>query len=141
MATDCDLRVPTRKRVVASACARSPGPAPFFTIRRRSYRGAITISRRPGSFVALSVLERREIDAWDAELEELRSFILPGGGKSASIAHLARAACRRAERAVVGLQADDLPETIVPYLNRLSDWLFTCARAMNRREGVDETVW
>lgn len=83
----------------------------------------------------------REIDGWDAELEELKTFVLPGGGKPASIVHLARAACRRTERAVVGLEADDLPETLVPYVNRLSDWLFTCARVLNAREGIAETPW
>ena len=82
-----------------------------------------------------------EIDAWVAELDELKTFILPGGGKAASLVHLARAACRRAERAIVGLEADDLPATLVPYVNRLSDWLFTCARALNAGEGIAETPW
>ena len=82
-----------------------------------------------------------EIDAWVAELDELKSFILPGGGKAAALVHLARAACRRAERAIVGLAADDLPDTLIPYVNRLSDWLFTCARALNAREGIAETPW
>lgn len=102
-------------------------------------------ARRKGERFELSAdwiaeLER-SIDAWDAELDPLRSFILPGGGKPAAIVHVARAACRRAERAVVGLAADDLPDTLVPYLNRLSDWLFTCARALNARAGIDETAW
>ncbi|HET7692382.1 MAG TPA: cob(I)yrinic acid a,c-diamide adenosyltransferase [Gemmatimonadota bacterium] len=82
-----------------------------------------------------------EIDAWVDELDELQSFILPGGGKAAALIHLARAACRRAERAIVGLEADDLPDTLIPYVNRLSDWLFTCARTLNAREGIAETPW
>lgn len=113
---------------VVGAILATPNPA-----RRKGGRFELAEER-------ILALER-EIDAWDAELDELRSFILPGGGKGAAIVHLARAASRRAERAVVGLAADDLPETLVPYLNRLSDWLFTCARALNMREGVDETAW
>ena len=71
----------------------------------------------------------------------MKTFVLPGGGKAASIVHLARSSCRRAERAIVGLEADDLPDTVVPYVNRLSDWLFTCARIVNSREGIAETPW
>lgn len=113
---------------VVGAILATPNPA-----RRKGERFEL-----PAEWIG--ALER-EIDAWDAELEELRSFILPGGGKAAAIVHLARAACRRSERAVVGLAADDLPDTLIPYLNRLSDWLFTCARALNAREGIDEKAW
>jgi len=113
---------------VVGAILATPNPA-----RRKGERFDLSEER-------ILALER-EIDGWDAELDELRSFILPGGGKAAAIVHLARAACRRAERAVVGLDANDLPETLVPYLNRLSDWLFTCSRVLNRREGIDETAW
>ncbi|HEY8925715.1 MAG TPA: cob(I)yrinic acid a,c-diamide adenosyltransferase, partial [Polyangia bacterium] len=69
----------------------------------------------------------REIDAWNDELPELRSFILPGGGWVASYLHLARTVCRRAERLVVGLQSAEgqsPPNHVLPYLNRLSDALF-----------------
>ncbi|HEY7472925.1 MAG TPA: cob(I)yrinic acid a,c-diamide adenosyltransferase [Gemmatimonadota bacterium] len=113
---------------VVGAILATPNPA-----RRKGARFDLDAGR----IVALE----KEIDAWDAELEELKTFLLPGGGKAASIVHLARAACRRAERAIVGLAADDLPDTLVPYVNRLSDWLFTCARALNAREGIAETPW
>jgi len=113
---------------VVGAILATPNP-----VRRKGERFELSVER-------IHALER-EIDAWDAELEELRSFILPGGGKAAAIVHVGRAACRRAERAVVGLEADDLPPSLVPYLNRLSDWLFTCARALNRREGISEAAW
>jgi cob(I)alamin adenosyltransferase len=113
---------------VVGAILATPNPA-----RRKGDRFALEEER-------IRALER-EIDAWDAELEELKAFVLPGGGKTASIVHLARAACRRAERAIVGLEADDLPATLVPYVNRLSDWLFTCARVLNAREGIAETPW
>jgi cob(I)alamin adenosyltransferase len=113
---------------VVGAVLATPNPA-----RRKGERFALDEER-------IRVLER-EIDGWDAELEALTTFVLPGGGQAASIVHLARAACRRAERAIVGLEADDLPETLVPYVNRLSDWLFTCARVVNAREGIAETPW
>jgi cob(I)alamin adenosyltransferase len=113
---------------VVGAILATPNPA-----RRKGERFALEEQRT-------AALER-EIDGWDAELEELKAFVLPGGGKAAAIVHLARAACRRAERAIVGLEADDLPATLVPYVNRLSDWLFTCARVLNAREGIAETPW
>ncbi|MCG8469676.1 MAG: cob(I)yrinic acid a,c-diamide adenosyltransferase [Gemmatimonadetes bacterium] len=83
------------------------------------------------------------IDRLDAELPTLDAFVLPGGSLVASQLHAARTVCRRAERKVVGLTADrpDLNETIVPYLNRLSDLLFTLARFANRRAGRDDTSW
>jgi cob(I)alamin adenosyltransferase len=113
---------------VVGAILATPNPA-----RRKGERFTLSEDR-------IAALES-EIDAWVAELAELRSFILPGGGKAAALVHLARAACRRAERAIVGLGPDDLPATLVPYVNRLSDWLFTCARALNAREGIAETPW
>lgn len=83
-----------------------------------------------------------EIDAWDKELEPLQTFILPGGGSAGAALHLARAVCRRAERRAVELAAEEpLPEGVIVYLNRLSDWLFTAARWVNRRAGRAETPW
>ena len=113
---------------VVGAILATPNPA-----RRKGERFTLEEDR-------IRALES-EIDAWDAELDELKTFVLPGGGKAAALVHLARAACRRAERAIVGLEADDLPDTLIPYVNRLSDWLFTCARALNAREGIPETPW
>ncbi|MBI4371919.1 MAG: cob(I)yrinic acid a,c-diamide adenosyltransferase [Elusimicrobia bacterium] len=83
-----------------------------------------------------------ETDAWDAELPALKSFILPGGSPAGAALHLARAVCRRAERAVVDLAArESAPEGALPYLNRLSSWLFAAARRVNRLEGRAETPW
>lgn len=85
----------------------------------------------------------REIDDWDRELAPLASFILPGGGRLGAGLHLARAVGRRAERAVVTLGAAEppLPENVIVYLNRLSDWLFTAARWVNKKHGRAETPW
>lgn len=84
----------------------------------------------------------RAIDACDAELEPLKSFILPGGSQKAAALHLARTVCRRAERRVVELGSDaELPALAVIYLNRLSDLLFTLARYANHLAGTSEVAW
>jgi cob(I)alamin adenosyltransferase len=87
------------------------------------------------------VVERleREIDAANALLPELKSFVLPGGSERAATLFLARAVCRRAERVVLAV-SDTSPLAAV-YLNRLSDLFFVLARAANAEAGVDEPLW
>lgn len=86
-------------------------------------------------------LERR-IDAFDAELTPLKSFILPGGTVLAGYLHLARTVCRRAERAAVTLsQTEDIGPYVLKYLNRLSDYLFTAARMANHLADVPDIPW
>jgi cob(I)alamin adenosyltransferase len=87
-----------------------------------------------------------EMEAWideaEAELPELRSFILPGGSRGGAALHVARTVCRRAERRVVELAAgDDVAPSIPVYLNRLSDLLFVLARLENHRTGQPEQPW
>lgn len=79
------------------------------------------------------------IDAMDLELDELRSFIVPGGCRAAALAHVARTVCRRAERRVMAV--DRVDPGIVPFLNRLSDALFVLARFLNHRRGIADPVW
>lgn len=82
------------------------------------------------------------IDGFDKQLTALTSFILPGGSKAASALHLARTVCRRAERCVVPLMRTGKVDTlVVVYLNRLSDLLFTMARAANAQAGVSDVPW
>jgi cob(I)alamin adenosyltransferase len=81
------------------------------------------------------------IDALEATLAPLRRFILPGGTQGGALLHLARAVCRRAERAVVGLGVDAVDPIVIVYLNRVSDLLFVMARAANARAGVPEIEW
>ncbi len=84
----------------------------------------------------------RWIDAMQSELPELRSFILPAGGRGATLAHGARTACRRAEREVVALRDHGADvASVIPFLNRLSDAFFVLARWLNHKGGVDDTVW
>jgi cob(I)alamin adenosyltransferase len=84
----------------------------------------------------------REIDAWNATLPELRSFVLPGGGIVAAYLHLARTVCRRAERHIVRLRdAEPIGEQTLPYVNRLSDALFVMSRHAARLYGESEPLW
>ncbi|MDB5233998.1 MAG: cob(I)yrinic acid a c-diamide adenosyltransferase [Hymenobacter sp.] len=83
-----------------------------------------------------------EMDRMNADLPELRAFILPGGHPAVSHAHVARCVCRRAERMVIHLSEDSfVAELVVVYLNRLSDYLFVLSRAMAHELGVEEVTW
>ena len=82
-----------------------------------------------------------EIDAMNADLRPLTSFILPGGSSLAAHLHVARAAVRRAERSAVAAGFDvSLNPQALTYLNRLSDHLFVAARVANAN-GVDDILW
>ncbi len=89
----------------------------------------------------ITLLEN-EIDKMDDQLPQLKNFILPGGHVAASHIHIARCVCRRAERIVVHLSSEsEVPEMVVRYLNRLSDYLFTLARFVVHQAGRDEINW
>ena len=93
--------------------------------------------------IVASQVERleREIDAMNANLPPLTSFILPSGSAAVSSLHLARGVVRRAERAAVALnEAEPLNPQLLAYLNRLSDHLFVAARFVATREGGD-VLW
>jgi len=85
------------------------------------------------------------IDALEADLPPLRKFILAGGSTGGAALHVARTVCRRAERAMVALQQalgeSAFEPPLLVYVNRLSDLLFTMARAANQRSGVAEIEW
>ena len=84
----------------------------------------------------------RQLDRFNENLPALKEFILPGGGISAGHCHLARTVCRRAERCVISLGAEEeLPPQSIVYLNRLSDLLFVLARYLAREEGAGEVLW
>lgn len=104
--------------------------------------GALCI---PGAALALDAetLELEQaMDAYNAELPALREFILPGGTRAAAICHLARAICRRAERALVTLdRSSAVPPSALKFVNRLSDYLFVIARMLNRSAGVADVLW
>ena len=82
------------------------------------------------------------IDRYNAALEPLKEFILPGGSRPAALTHLSRTVCRRAERSVVALGLDDnVSTTGREYLNRLSDLLFVLARHLNKAAGCGDVLW
>lgn len=82
------------------------------------------------------------IDHYDARLEPLREFILPGGVPSAAQLHFARCICRRAERRLVELMGrEGVRGELLRYLNRLSDLLFVLARAVNQANGAADIAW
>lgn len=82
-----------------------------------------------------------EIDAMNAQMEPLNSFILPGGTAAGAALHVARAVCRRAERtAVAAARSVALNAEALTYLNRLSDYLFVMGRAVNNN-GADDILW
>ena len=82
------------------------------------------------------------IDRMSDELAPLRNFILPGGAPAAAQLQVARAVCRRAERVIAALaEREALSQHALPYVNRLSDWLFTLARYENMKAGEAESKW
>jgi len=82
------------------------------------------------------------IDAIDQHLEPLKNFILPGGCNLACKLHIARAVARRAEREVVAWCLEsEIGYSMIGFLNRLSDYLFTLARYANAATGVPDTTW
>lgn len=107
------------------------------------------LASSPGSRMVLPGLDdtdigllETEIDRLTSALPELKNFILPGASVAGSQAHVARCVCRRAERLVVMLRDnEEVEEHIIPYLNRLSDYLFTLARHLDHANGGSEIVW
>ena len=88
------------------------------------------------------LLLEQAMDEMDAELPELRAFVLPGGHEAVSFCHLARTVCRRAERLVIVLdQESPVDALVLQYLNRLSDYLFVLSRKMALELNAEEVAW
>ena len=82
------------------------------------------------------------VTRFNDELSPLKDFILPGGSRPASLAHLARTVCRRCERRIVQLaRNEDVSIHVRKYLNRLSDLLFVLGRALNKAAGSGDILW
>lgn len=100
---------------------------------------------RSGNVVTTDMVEQieGEIDRLEGLLPPLRLFILPGGSRAASYAHVCRTVCRRAERCILRLAecGAEMDENVTAYVNRLSDYLFVLARKLNADYGVEDTVW
>jgi len=99
----------------------------------------LNIQRTPKSFY---IEIEKMIDHYDAQLEELRNFILPGGSRSSALLHICRTVCRRAEREVVALKNSvTIGDNIVIFLNRLSDLFFVLSRFENKVSNHPDTKW
>jgi cob(I)alamin adenosyltransferase len=82
------------------------------------------------------------IGRFNADLAPLKEFVLPGGSRAASLAHVARTVCRRAERSLVHLGASTtVSDRVRRYMNRLSDLLFVLSRVLNRAAGQPDILW
>ncbi len=83
------------------------------------------------------------IDEWQEKLPEMKSFILPGGAKSASLLHVARTICRELEREMIKAKEKELEifGMSLIYVNRLSDFLFVAARIANLEENIADIKW
>ena len=82
------------------------------------------------------------IDSFEEDLPELKNFIIPGGHKVVSLCHVSRTVCRRTERSVSALADNNKSERhILPFLNRLSDYLFVLARALAQQLKAQEIPW
>ena len=82
------------------------------------------------------------MDEMDSQLPEMRFFVLPGGNHAVSFCHVARCVCRRAERLIVELKQNEFVAPLVlPYMNRLSDYLFVLSRKIAMDLNADEQPW
>jgi cob(I)alamin adenosyltransferase len=89
----------------------------------------------------ISTIEN-EIDKMEANLPAMKNFILPGGNMLVSYCNIARCVCRRAERAVLRLNnAEEVPDMICKFLNRLSDYLFILSRLIALELDIEEITW
>ena len=96
------------------------------------------------SVVTNKLIENVEkaIDRMQAAIPELKSFVIPGGSRSASIAHVCRTVCRRAERLIIALdETSEVDKNLLAYINRLSDYFFILSRYLNNIEKVAEKIW
>ncbi|MCW5947161.1 MAG: cob(I)yrinic acid a,c-diamide adenosyltransferase [Fimbriimonadales bacterium] len=135
---------------VALSCGVSPDIADCLSrVQNELFDlGAMLATPKEGNYrtsqVSPSQISRleAEIDEFTSQVPPLTHFILPGGSPTAAQLHFCRTVVRRAERSVVALaEEEEIPPEAIIYLNRLSDLLFTLARTVNRRSGVEEVKW
>lgn len=123
------------------------GLEPLVDVQHRLFDLGGELAMARGDLLDSDIVERleRAIDDLNAPLPPLKEFVLPGGGPAAAQAHLARAVCRRAERALWRLNRDEAVNPVgLKFLNRLSDLLFVVARTLTRQQGPEEPwdhVW
>ena len=83
-----------------------------------------------------------EIDKIDTLVEPLTSFVLPGGHQTVSLCHVCRTICRRCERIIIKLSEETpVPEEVIIYINRLSDFFFVLSRKMAKELNIEQINW
>lgn len=121
----------------------------LFDIQNRLFDLGATLASDPDKNMPVPSVDlndiqllEKEIDSMEEALPPLKNFILPGGHTTVSFCHVARCVCRRAERLVVALHAEEpVDEQVLTYLNRLSDYLFVLARKLSKDLGATEVLW
>ena len=89
----------------------------------------------------VSLLEK-EIDSWNTHLPSLRNFLIPGNHILSAQAHVVRTVCRKVERSLVRLSAEEeVRDVLLIFINRLSDWFFVLARYFDYLTGTTEKIW
>ena len=135
--------------LLMTAVAHSEVSGFLQTIQSRLFDIGSHLAAEPGkNFNLPQVDEARvdelehEMDKFNAELPELRHFVLPGGSTANAYAHQCRTICRRAERRVVALaEEEEVSAVIIKYLNRLSDYFFVLSRWLSVQAGAEEIKW
>ncbi len=114
----------------------------LFTLGSHLANGANSQFKLPEFNTSWVIELETEIDRMTSELAELKNFVLPGSDMANAHCHVARCICRRAERLVVALhKIEPVDTSIITYLNRLSDFLFTLSRFITYNMGSQEIVW
>lgn len=119
------------------------------SIQDRLFTVGSLLASAPGSKMIVPDLKEEDITALENRMDdlnevlpELKNFILPGGTKDAAMCHIARCVCRRAERLITHVgETESLDEQIIPYINRLSDYLFVLSRKMVLDAHASEILW
>lgn len=119
----------------------------LFDVQKTLFYICSYLSDLPDALLDARLVEKteefeHEIDAMTSKMPKLSNFIFPGGSQSSAFLQNARAVARRAERQIVKLAGKErIDERLIKYVNRLSDFLFTCARYANYIEGKKERIW
>lgn len=135
--------------LIRSSCEEDAVVATLAEIQDRLFTLGSYLASAPHSKMILPelyesdiTLLENEIDKLTAQLPELKNFVLPGATRQGAEAHVARCVCRRAERLVAHLSDhEEIEHMVLIYLNRLSDYLFTLARYLDKINGGTEIAW
>lgn len=128
------LRIQDRLFTIGSTLATDPEKAVLKSGKQRLEIPKVSIED-------IELLEQ-EMDKMNEELPPMTHFVLPGGHQTVSVCHIARCVCRRAERLATALyEIEPFEDTVLQYLNRLSDYLFVLARKLSQDLQANEIQW